>query len=41
LIENGNIEGNAIPLAVAIIDAICDNQPLEIHWDKFYRFSPA
>ena len=36
-IENGKIESSAVPLAVAIIDAICDNQLLEIPWDKFYR----
>ena len=37
LVEREEIESNAVPLAVAIIDAICDNQPLEIPWDKFYR----
>ena len=37
LIESGEIERNAIPLALAIIDAVCDNQPLEIPWEMFYR----
>ncbi|MCP4626878.1 MAG: glycerol-3-phosphate dehydrogenase [bacterium] len=37
LIESENIYSSAIPLAVAIIEAICENQPLEIPWDAFYR----
>ncbi len=37
LIEKREIESDAIPLAKAIIEAICENQPLEIHWDRFYR----
>jgi glycerol-3-phosphate dehydrogenase (NAD(P)+) len=38
LVANGKIDGSAIPLAVAILEAICENQSLEIPWDKFYRF---
>ena len=37
LIEKQKIDGNAIPLAVSIVDAICDNQPLLIPWNQFYR----
>jgi glycerol-3-phosphate dehydrogenase (NAD(P)+) len=37
LIDRGKIQRGAIPLAVAIIEAICENQPLEIQWDRFYR----
>ncbi len=37
LIEKKKIDGNAIPLAASIVDAICDNQPLLIPWNQFYR----
>jgi len=37
LIEDGKIDGNAVPLAVRIVEAICDNQPLQIPWHMFYR----
>ena len=37
LLESKRIEFNAIPLALKIVEAICDNQPLQIPWDKFYR----
>ena len=37
LLESGKIDGNAVPLAVAIVEAICDNQPMHIPWHKFYR----
>jgi glycerol-3-phosphate dehydrogenase (NAD(P)+) len=37
LIENKKIDGNAIPLAASIVNAICDNQPLQIPWHQFYR----
>ncbi len=37
LIDSGKIDANAVPLAVRIVEAICDNQPLQIPWDMFYR----
>ena len=37
LIEKKKLDGNAIPLAASIVDAICDNQPLRIPWNRFYR----
>ena len=37
LVEKKTIDGNAIPLAVSIVNAICDNQPLQIPWNLFYR----
>ncbi|MGD9291157.1 MAG: hypothetical protein PVG74_26295 [Desulfobacterales bacterium] len=37
LIERDIIDGNAIPLAMSIVRAICDNQPLDIIWSRFYR----
>ena len=37
LIAGGEIDGNAVPLAAAIVDAICDNHPMHIAWQKFYR----
>lgn len=36
LIENGKIVRNAVPLAVSIVEAVCDNQPLQIPWSRFY-----
>jgi glycerol-3-phosphate dehydrogenase (NAD(P)+) len=37
LLERGKIDGSAVPLAVAIVEAICENHPLQIPWHKFYR----
>ena len=37
LIERNTKAGNALPLAVSIVDAVCDNQPLKIPWDRFYQ----
>ena len=37
MIANGKIDENAVPLAVRIVEAICDNQPLKIPWNTFYR----
>ena len=37
LVDSGEIKGIAVPLANAIINAICENQPLAIPWDNFYR----
>jgi glycerol-3-phosphate dehydrogenase (NAD(P)+) len=37
LIEGGKIDGRAVPLAVAIVEAICENHPMHIPWNKFYR----
>ncbi|MEJ2166812.1 MAG: hypothetical protein P8X90_14885 [Desulfobacterales bacterium] len=37
LVDSGEIDGNAVPLAGAIVEAICDNQPMQIPWKKFYR----
>ena len=31
------IDDRAVPLALRIVRAICDNQPLHIPWDLFYR----
>jgi hypothetical protein len=31
------VDDQAVPLALRIVDAICDNQPLQIPWDRFYR----
>ena len=36
LIENGKIVRNTVPLAASIVEAVCDNQPLKISWDRFY-----
>jgi glycerol-3-phosphate dehydrogenase (NAD(P)+) len=33
------IDGNSIPLASKIVEAICDNRPLQIPWNLFYRDS--
>jgi glycerol-3-phosphate dehydrogenase (NAD(P)+) len=37
LVDSGKIDRNAAPLAAAIVNAICDNQPLQIPWHRFYR----
>jgi glycerol-3-phosphate dehydrogenase (NAD(P)+) len=37
LLESKKIDCNAIPLAVKIVEAVCDNQPLQIPWEMFYR----
>ena len=37
LIKSGRIDAQAVPLAGKIIEAVCDNQPLDIPWDQFYR----
>ncbi|UCD79350.1 MAG: hypothetical protein JSW26_28785 [Desulfobacterales bacterium] len=37
LLERGKMDDNAVPLAIAIIEAICENRPMHIPWDKFYR----
>jgi len=31
------IDGNSIPLATKIVEAVCDNRPLQIPWNLFYR----
>jgi glycerol-3-phosphate dehydrogenase (NAD(P)+) len=31
------IDGNSIPLATKIVEAICDNLPLQIPWNVFYQ----
>jgi glycerol-3-phosphate dehydrogenase (NAD(P)+) len=31
------IDGNSIPLATKIVEAICDNLPLQIPWNLFYQ----
>ena len=36
-IEDMKINGNSIPLATKIVEAICDNLPLQIPWNLFYR----
>lgn len=36
LIKSRKIDGNEIPLAVRIVEAVCDNQPLQIPWNMFY-----
>ena len=35
LIENGKIVRDAVPLAISIVEAVCDNQPLKIPWSRF------
>lgn len=35
LIDIGRFDKNMLPLAVRIIEAICDNQPLQIPWHRF------
>ena len=37
LIAKREIDGEAVPLAVAIVEAICENRPMHIPWKKFYR----
>ena len=37
LFDSGKIDRHAVPLAGAIVDAICDNHPLHIPWHRFYR----
>ena len=37
LLKHKKIDSVAFPLAVSIIEAICENQPMEIPWKKFYR----
>jgi glycerol-3-phosphate dehydrogenase (NAD(P)+) len=37
LLQRGEIDGSAVPLSVAIVEAICENQPMHIPWTKFYR----
>jgi glycerol-3-phosphate dehydrogenase (NAD(P)+) len=36
-LENKKIDRNKIPLALKIVEAICDNQPLRIPWNMFYQ----
>ena len=36
LIENGKIDSSAVPLAISIVQAVCDNQLLQIPWNRFY-----
>lgn len=37
LLERNRINRNAVPLAIAITDAICENRPLQISWNMLYR----
>ena len=37
LADSGKIDRDAVPLAGAIVDAICDNHPMQIPWHRFYR----
>jgi glycerol-3-phosphate dehydrogenase (NAD(P)+) len=37
LIAHKKIDGNFIPLTVRIVEAICDNQALQIPWGMFYK----
>jgi len=37
LVASGKIGSNAVPLTGAIVNAVCDNQPLHIPWNEFYR----
>lgn len=36
LIDDRKIDRNSVPLAVSIVEAVCDNQPLQIPWSRFY-----
>jgi len=38
LFEQRRLDRSRLPLAVAIIDAICYNRPMYIPWTKFYQF---
>ena len=35
--DNGKLPKHAMPLAGAIVNSICDDQPLEIRWSEFAR----
>jgi glycerol-3-phosphate dehydrogenase (NAD(P)+) len=37
MVENRKIDPRAIPLAVGIVEAICENHPLQIAWKSFYQ----
>jgi glycerol-3-phosphate dehydrogenase (NAD(P)+) len=37
LLERNEVNRNAVPLAIAITDAICENRPLQIPWNMLYR----
>ncbi|CAB1057908.1 hypothetical protein D1BOALGB6SA_2664 [Olavius sp. associated proteobacterium Delta 1] len=39
LIDKGAIAQKAVPLTESIVEAVCDNQPLLIPWDRFYSKS--
>jgi len=39
LIDDGRINQDSIPLAVSIVAAVCDNQPMHIPWNRFYRLN--
>ena len=41
LINKGTIVRKAVPLTESIVDAVCDNQPLQIPWNKFYYLNFA
>lgn len=36
-VSAGIIDGTAIPLALCIVEAICDNRPMQLPWSRFYR----
>lgn len=37
LVDRGKVDEKAVPLAAAIIEAICENKPMQVPWHKFYR----
>ena len=37
LMDQKQIDRAAIPLGITIMDAICDNIPMQIPWDRFYN----
>lgn len=41
LIEQGYLKRPALPLAAAIIDAICHNLPVQIPWTELYHGGSA
>ena len=41
LVESGKITRQSVPLTLSIVEAVCDNQPLRIPWNKFYYLNFA
>ena len=39
LIDQKEIDKNALPLGLAIMNAVCGDAPMHIPWDRFYLTS--